>query len=111
MLVKYDNGFETKENKIYSKDKIEPQHVQLSKVLTMCVKYLCVTLVDKIYCAFLEVGLTLKYVFSLLVSDVRFSYMYYKSFRAVDRSRSSSDRHWIDVHKMSASILYLFDGD
>ena len=38
MLVMYDNGFETKENKIYSKDKIEPQHVQLSKVLTMCVK-------------------------------------------------------------------------
>ena len=25
------------ENKIYTKDKIEPQHPQLSKVLTMCV--------------------------------------------------------------------------
>ena len=86
------------ENKIYTKDKIEPQHPQLSKVLTMCVKYLCVTLVDKIYRAFLEVSLTLKYVFSVLVSDVRFSYMYYKSFRAVDRSRSSSDKHWPD-HK------------
>jgi len=75
----------------------------------MCVKYLCVTLVDKIYCAFSEVGLTLKYVFSVFVTDVRFSYMYCKSFRAVDRS--SSDKHWTDVHKMSAAILYLFDGD
>ena len=34
----YDNAFETKENKIYTKDKIEPQHAQLSNVLTMCVK-------------------------------------------------------------------------
>ena len=67
----------------------------------MCVKYLCVTLVDKIYSAFLEVGLTLKYgFFSVLVSDVRFSYMYYKSFRAVDRSRSSSQNECI-----------YFDGD
>ena len=48
-------------------------------------------------------------VFSVLVSDVRFSYMYYKSFRAVDRSRSSSDKPWIDVHKMSASILTEID--
>ena len=38
ILVMYDNEFETMENKIYSKDKIEPQHVQLSKVLTTGVK-------------------------------------------------------------------------
>ena len=38
ILVMYDNAFETKENKIYTKDKIEPQHAQLSNVLTMCVK-------------------------------------------------------------------------
>ena len=56
------------------------------------------TLEDKIYRAFLEVGLTLKFVFSVLVGDVRFSYLYCKSFRAVDRSRSSSDKHWPD-HK------------
>ena len=42
-----------------------------------------------------------KYVFffSVLVSDIRFSCMYYKSFRAVVRSRSSSEKPWIDVHK------------
>ena len=34
----YDNEFETMENKIYYKDKTEPQHVQLSKVLTTGVK-------------------------------------------------------------------------
>ena len=57
------------------------------------------TLVDKIYCAFLEVGVTLKYVFSVLVSDVRFSCMYCKSFRAVVTSKSSSDKPCIDIHK------------
>ena len=50
----------------------------------------------ELYPRWVPLGLTLKYVFSVLVSDVRFSYMYYKSFRAVDRSRSSSDKHWPD---------------
>ena len=51
------------------------------------------------------------FFFSVLVCDILFSCMYYKSFCAVDGSRSSSDKHWIDVHKMSASILYIFDGE
>ena len=28
-IVVYDNEFETKENKIWTKDKIEPQHLQM----------------------------------------------------------------------------------
>ena len=28
-VVLYDNEFETKENKIWTKDKIEPQHLQM----------------------------------------------------------------------------------
>ena len=30
-MVMYDNEFETKENKIYIKDKIEPQHIHWIK--------------------------------------------------------------------------------
>ena len=29
-MVMYDNEFETKENKIQAKDKIEPQHIQIT---------------------------------------------------------------------------------
>ena len=32
-IVKYDNEFETKEKKIWTKDKIEPQHHQVKKCL------------------------------------------------------------------------------
>ena len=29
-MVTYDNEFETKENEIWTKDKTEPQHIQIS---------------------------------------------------------------------------------
>ena len=31
-MIMYDNEFETMENKIWTKDKIEPQHIQYVKV-------------------------------------------------------------------------------
>ena len=37
-MVMYDNEFETKENKIWTKDKIEPQHRHYFKLTSMTCK-------------------------------------------------------------------------
>ena len=52
-MVMYDNEFETKENKIYSKDKIEPQHKQVKILL---VKILNIFLVKLIFLPFERVS-------------------------------------------------------
>ena len=43
-IVKYDNEFKTKENKIWTKDKIEPHHLHISSsdhtitIMRLCIK-------------------------------------------------------------------------